>query len=334
MSAYYSELSPRFGEFIRGLGPEKICVLGHARPDGDCIGSQLGISRVLTALGHDTYCINPDPVPRRLQFVTAGTPFLPPDGFADCGELAIYVDCADHTRSGKELRERFPAPLGNIDHHVSNTGFARFDFVDPGSAATAEILAGMFLDNNLPIDAVTAQALYVGILTDTGQFRHPSTSQRVFQLCSELTERGANPNLAAHELYERETPQRMRLLQHFLASLRMESGGRVCVGILPAGIFEATGSTLEDTEGLVDYTRAIDGVDIGVLIEERPPVIKASLRGKDPAYRLDQVALQFSGGGHACAAGINTHGKVEEFYQKLVKVLDQQLKRVDQQKKA
>jgi phosphoesterase RecJ-like protein len=106
----------------------------------------------------------------------------------------------------------------------------------------------------------------------------------------------------------------------------MECRGRVCIGRLPAGIFAETGSSVEDTEGLVDYARCIEGVEIGVLIEERPDgVIKASLRSKNPVYRMDRIAAQFNGGGHACAAGLNLKMEAGEFYARLVAVLTTQI---------
>lgn len=325
MEKFYPEFSAGFARLLAGLAGQKLAVAGHARPDGDCIGSQVALARVLRALGHDAVCVNPDPVPRRLQFLVGDTPFFRREELPDDGRAAIFVDCADHARGGDGLKARFPAPLASIDHHLSNGGFARHNFIDPGSAATCEILAGLFFDLRLPVDATAAQALYAGILTDTGQFRFNSTSRRTFLLAAELLARGASPARAGYELFERESAGKLQLLQRFLASLRRECGGRVCIGLLPDGVFAATGTTAEDTEGLVDYARAIDGVDIGALIEERPGVIKASLRANDPAYRLDQVAAQFSGGGHACAAGLNLKGTLAEFYPRLVAALQRQL---------
>jgi phosphoesterase RecJ-like protein len=322
METFYPDLSPRFAAFLAQLRGRNVAVVGHARPDGDCIGSQVALARLLRARGHEVACLNPDPVPRRLQFLLDGLVFLSPDKFEAEDWAAVFVDCADHDRAGQAIRARFPAPAGAIDHHLSNGGFASHNFIDPASAATAEILAGMMLDNGLPVDAVTAQALYTGILTDTGQFRFNSTSRRTFLLAAELLTRGANPTQAGYELYERETVGKLRLLQRFLASLRLESGGRICLGVLPAGVFAETGSLPEDTEGLVDYARAVDGVEIGGLIEERPEGIKASLRAKVPAYRLDLVAGQFGGGGHACAAGLNVPGEtLATFYPRLVAAL-------------
>jgi len=332
MDKFYPELSAEFARLLERLAGQKVAVIGHARPDGDCIGSQVALAQVLAALGHDVICVNADPVPRRLQFVALGRRFFQTDEVMANPEerAAIFVDCADHARGGERLKARYPAPLAVIDHHISNVGFAAANLVDSGSAATCEILAGVFLDNNLPVDATCAQALYTGILTDTGQFRFNSTSRRCFMLAGELVARGAHPADAGYELYERETEAKLRLLQHFLASLRLECGGRICIGLLPPGIFESTGATGEDTEGLVDYARSIEGVDIGVLIEERADgSMKASLRAKNPAFRVDLVAAQFNGGGHACAAGLNLKTETKNFPARLVEALAHRLATVD-----
>lgn len=334
MEKFYPDFSARFAQFLEHIRGRRVAIVGHARPDGDCIGSQVALARVLAGLGHEVLCVNPDPVPRRLQFLVPGMRFARTDEMlADRTDYtAIFVDCADHARAGERLKTRFPVVTGNIDHHLSSAGFAEWNFVDSHSAATAEVLAGMFFDNGLTVDAQAAQGLYTGILTDTGQFRFTSTTRRTFLLAAELMARGAKPTEAGFELYERETVGKLQLLERFLASLRMECGGRVCVGTLPNGIFEATGSTAEDTEGLVDYARCIDGVDVGVLIEERPDgAMKASLRAKNPAFRLDRVAAQFGGGGHACAAGLNYKGGAAGFREKLVAAIAAQLAAVDAQ---
>lgn len=336
MEKFFPALSAEFARLLAALAGRRIAVVGHARPDGDCIGSQVALARVLAALGHDVMCVNADPVPRRLRFLTPGMEFFRTDEVAKMsGDFAaIFVDCADHARPGERLKARFPAPAAVVDHHLSNAGFAAFNLIDSGSAATCEILAGIFFDNNLPVDAQTAQALYTGILTDTGQFRFHSTSRRCFVLAGELVARGAQPAEAGYELYERESEGTLRLLQHFLASLRIECGGRVCVGKLASGIFESTGTTTEDTEGLVDYARSIEGVEIGALIEERPDgSVKASLRAKEPRYRVDLVAAQFNGGGHACAAGLSLKSGAEGFYGRLVAALAQRIAAVDAEKK-
>lgn len=336
METFYPELAGPFAGLLASLEGARAAVIGHSRPDGDCIGAQVALARVLRTRGVEAVCVNPDPVPRRLQFLTPEEVFLTADDAVRRlgGCRAVFVDCADHGRAGERLQARFAVPAGNIDHHLSNTGFAAANLVDSASAATCEILAGAIFDAGLPVDARTAQALYTGILTDTGQFRFNSTSRRCFVLAGELVARGASPPDAGFELYERESPGKLKLLQRFLASLSLECAGRVCVGVLPEGVFAETGTTHEDTEGLVDYARSIDSVDIGVLIEEGRSTVKASLRAKNPSYRVDLVAAQFNGGGHACAAGLNLKEAPPDFRARLLSALARRVAEVDAAKGA
>lgn len=337
--SYFPVLRPAFEQLLAAIGPgDRIAVVGHARPDGDCIGSQVALCRVLRARGAEAVCVNGDPVPRRLAFLVGDTPFLQskdflPDGQKADGWRAIFVDCADHARAGKRLAFAFLRPLGCIDHHLSNANYAEHDVVDSAAAATAEILAGLFLDLGLGVDATCAQALYAGIATDTGQFSFPSTTHRVFELTGELIERGANPAVASNELYAQESFAKLELLGRFLASLRRECGGRVCVGVLRRSDFAETGALSEDTEGLVDYARSIEGIEIGVLVEERPEGAKASLRAKDPIMRVDQIAALFGGGGHACAAGLNVGETVEQLRTQLITAIGAHLGRLDATKR-
>lgn len=333
---HYPALAAGFTGALAAMAGRRVAVIGHARPDGDCIGSQVALCRALRSRRIDAVCVNPDPVPRRLQFLVKDTPFAPIESVLPeaARHVAVFVDCADGARAGERIKAAFPAPLAMVDHHLSNAGYAVHNLLDTGSSATCEILAGLLLDHGLPIDAVSAQALYAGMLTDTGQFRFASTSRRTLQLAAELLACGAQPSEVGYHLYERESLGKMRLLQHYLASLRLECGGRVCLGTLAAGVFEETGTTAEDTEGLVDYARSIDGVDVGVLIEERPDGgRKASLRAKEPAYRVDLIAGQFGGGGHACAAGLNLKTDAADFYARLVAAITRQVAVVDAARK-
>lgn len=328
---YFPDHSPKFAALLPTLQGRRFAVIGHARPDGDCIGSQVAVARLLASRGIEVVCVNPDPVPRRLTFLAPDMTFLRADDILPRASEyeAIFVDCADHARAGDRLRAAFPNPVIAIDHHLSNEGFARENFIDTKASATCELLAGMFLDIGLPIDQVAAVALYAGILTDTGQFRFNSTTRITFGIASELLDRGVVPADVAYHIYEREPFGKLRLLQRFLSTLEMECGGRACIGRLPLGVFAETNTTHEDAEGLVDYARIIDGVDVGVLIEERDDgTVKASLRAKEPAFRVDLIAGQFNGGGHACAAGLNLKKDTENFRARLVAAIQRQLDQV------
>lgn len=326
----YPQLHDTFLRLLDSCAGRRIVVVGHARPDGDCIGSQVALARLLIARGVDAVCCNPDSVPRRLEFlVPSGLNFVPLETALAEQRVAIFVDCADRNRASVRFADAFPRPLGNIDHHLSNPNYAEFNLVDTPSAATAEILAGLAQDAGLPLDPVIAMALYTGVATDTGQFRFAATTERTFRLSADLVAAGADPARMGLELYERETFGKLQLLQRFLASLETFADGRVCLGLLPEGIYEQTGTGIEDAEGLVDYARAIDGVEIGALVEVRGGAIKGSLRAKHADYRVDQLAAKFNGGGHACAAGLNVKGEsLENFLPRFRAALLEQVEAV------
>jgi phosphoesterase RecJ-like protein len=317
-AAFFPALADRFAALLDRLAGQRVVVLGHQRPDGDCIGSQVALARLLAGRGIEAVCANPDPVPRRLTYLVGDVPFFRAAELPAGEWAAVLVDCADLGRTGQTLGARFPRPLACVDHHLSNDHGAEENLVDAEAAATAEMIAGLAFDLGLPVDAPTARALYAGILTDTGQFRFAATSRRVFELAGRLLDCGADPVEAGFRIYECETFGRMKLLQRFLASLELEHGGRICVGVLPRGVFAETGTSGEDTEGLVDYARAIEGVEVGVLLEARDGGTKGSLRGRNPAVRLDLVAAQFGGGGHACAAGLNIARPLAEVRAELI----------------
>ena len=324
---FYAEDSARFAAAIEKLKGQKVAVLGHQRPDGDCIGSTVAAVRVLMSLGIEAIGLNRDPTPATLEAFVGETPMALAADFTADGHVAVSVDCADFKRVGDRLNELFPEVALNVDHHISNMLYGKENLVIATACATAEILAGFCLDNGYEVDAVTAQALYVGIATDTGQFRFPSTTPDTFEIARRLCECGANPSAAAHELYERESFAKIKLLQNFLDSLTMEFEDRVCVGLIENGVYGETGATIDDAEGLVDYARAIDGVEVGVLIEDRAGAVKGSLRAKDPKYRVDQIAKKFGGGGHACAAGLNVeNSSIKEFYPQLMQAIGEHLK--------
>jgi phosphoesterase RecJ-like protein len=324
MTSFLQE-SNLFVNALNELRGKPVLVLGHRRPDGDCIGSQVGLTRVLMELGIDARAVNQDPIPRTLKKFVGNTPFFSPDEIEGNDFIIITVDCADKHRIGEELSKRFPQVFLNIDHHVSNNNYATTNFVLSDASATGEILAKFFLDCEMKIDPITADALYVGIATDTGQFCYSGTNASVFEVCRRLCEYGADPSSVAHELYEREKPGRVQLLQRFLASFRMEHNERVCIGTLRDSYYNETNTHPEDAESFVDYARSMEGVEIGALLEERNGKIKGSLRAKDARYRVDILAKEFNGGGHACAAGFNINQTWDEFYPVLVDAIGRHL---------
>ena len=321
MSFFLPE-SESFSRIVESLKGESVLVLGHRRPDGDCIGSQVALTRILIQKGINAGAVNSDPVPRTLEKFVGDTPWLRMEDIQNSDSIIITVDCADQKRVGEDLAGLFPNVFLNVDHHVSNTGFAKHNYVLSEASATCEILAKFFIDSDFKIDETTANALFLGICTDTGQFCYSGTNASVFEVCRRLCEFGCNPALVAQELYEREKPGRIQLLQKFLASFRMEFEQRVCIGSIHESFYHETGTKPEDAENFVDYARSLEGVEIGVLIEDRNGKLKGSFRSKEKIYRVDLLAKQFSGGGHACAAGFNLEMSFDDFYPKLLGAIE------------
>lgn len=328
MNPFLAE-SSSFSSAISQLDERPVLVVGHCRPDGDCIGSQVALTRVLLALGKDARAVNQDPVPRTLEKFVCDTPFYLAEEAPEGNFQVISVDCADRDRVGAHFLRRFPTIDLNVDHHLSNTRYGIQNFIFPEASATGEILAKFFFDCDYPVDKVTAEALYLGICTDTGQFCYAGTNATVFEICRKLCQSGAKPSEIAHELYQKEKPGRIQLLQRFLASFRLEFDDSVCIGSLKEDDYSDTDTKPEDAENFVDYARSVEGVRIGVFLEERSEKIKGSLRAKEEKYRVDLLAKQLGGGGHACAAGFNLSSSLERFYPALIEEIDRHLQMVE-----
>lgn len=325
--SYYPQLAERFSELFASVANDRVLILGHARPDGDCIGSQIALTRLLRSEGVDAVALNADPVPEALSFLVAETAIERLTVDALDGSSLLFVDCADEQRVGpksSKLIERSNF-LGNIDHHISNTEYAHFNLVEPKSAATCEILAGLAFDFGWDVDPVTAQALLTGIMTDTGRYSYAATSSRVFELSARLVDCGARPTVTSQALYENEPLSRLNLLHRFLGTLRTEFDGQLGVGKLYHSDFQETGAEYEHTEGFVDYTRAIRGAKIGLYLEQRQTTVKGSFRAESADYRVDRLARRFGGGGHACAAAFSTEDPIEVVEPKVIAAIGELL---------
>lgn len=326
---YYADHSIQFKKLLGTLKGKKVVVLGHQRPDGDCIGAQIALTRALNRINIEAVAVNADPVPSNLKNFVKDTPFLLGSEFTLQEEVVISVDCAVKNRFGKIIEDQLGEIYLNIDHHISNSKYAENNIAITHSAATCEILAGLFFDNQIEMDAITASALYAGIVTDTGQFQYESTTTQVLELAQHLIKLGAEPARISHELYSNEPIRKWMLLKEFLGTLKLELDGKVCIGVITQEMYNKTGSNKEDTEGFVDYARAVEGVDIGVLLEERPDKgVKGSLRAEEGIYRVNDLASKFNGGGHHCAAGLRTNDTLEAFYPKFVAAIEAHLEEI------
>lgn len=297
----------RILEAIRGA--KTICVVGHIRPDGDCIGSQLGLTLALRAEGKKVYCWNEDVIPQKYRFLDCDGDFQQPTpGIKfDC---VIATDCASFERLGKAgpfIARR--KPLINIDHHESNTRYGDLNWIAEREPSTGELIHRLLKRARWPITPRIADCLFTAVSTDTGSFQYPTTRPGTFHTGAELVTRGANLATICNEVYQSFPLSRARLLKHVYSKFKLTHNDRLAYFWLKKADLARTGAESNDTEGLIDHIRAIEPVIVACVFEEvEPDLTRISLRSKSKAVNVSDVAGQFGGGGHPAAAGARIPG--------------------------
>jgi phosphoesterase RecJ-like protein len=295
---------------IAAVGESRtICVVGHVRPDGDCIGSQLGLALALRNEGKKITCWNEDLVPGKLAFLdTDGLVQKPRPGQKfDC---VMAVDCASYERLGKVgacIGKR--KLLVNIDHHASNTRYGDLNWISALEPSSGEIIYRLLKAANWPITQPIADCLFTAVSTDTGSFQYPSTRPSTYHIAGELVKRGADLAKICDEVYQSYPLSRARLLQHVFNHFRLVHDNQIAYFWLKKSDYVRTGANLDDSEGLIDHIRAIEPVVVACLFEEMGPgLTRISLRSKSEAVNVNEIAAQFGGGGHRAAAGARVPG--------------------------
>ncbi|XID95083.1 bifunctional oligoribonuclease/PAP phosphatase NrnA [Paenibacillaceae bacterium WGS1546] len=309
-------------DFIRER--DDFLVVSHVQPDGDAISSTVVTGWLLGKLGKTYAMLNEGPVPSRLRFLWNSAEIMTLEGREDEAPPRQYrnvicVDCADYARTGRTSRWFAPdAELLNVDHHPTNDGFGLVNLMRFDAAATAEILFELLDELELPLDADVATAIYTGLLTDTGGFRYSNTSPLVMAMASRLLEAGVDgPGLAEH-LLERMSAGQLRLLQQGLSRLTFSDDGRIAWLWVTSEDLESSGAANEDLEGLVNYPRNVDGVEVGLLFKENGRTsVKVSMRSAGKV-NVAEVARSFGGGGHVRAAGCRLTDPLAEAIGKVV----------------
>jgi bifunctional oligoribonuclease and PAP phosphatase NrnA len=303
-------------EVLRDGGP--VCICAHAAPDGDALGSLLGLGRSLAATGRDVvlYQDGDDPFPLELAFLGLGDiqRRLP----ADAAERTlIALDCGSALRIDRrgEVAGQF-ARVVNIDHHHDNTRFGTVNLVDAEASCTAEIVAGLLDEAGIPLAEDAALALYVGLVTDTGRFQYTNTTPRAHRLAARLLEEGVEPAHVFATLFESLPLERQRLLGLALGRARVAAGGRLALTWLTRADFELTDADEAAADGVVDALRAIQGVQLAAMVREprdrSGPARKVSLRSRAGGLDCSAIARERGGGGHPGAAGYSTDESVDE----------------------
>ena len=298
---------------------QTFCVVGHIRPDGDCIGSQLAMTLALRNEGKQVECWNQDPLPQKYRFLDPDKIIQQPrPGQAfDC---VIATDAATFDRLGTVgncVQSR--KVLLNIDHHESNTRYGDVNWVSARSPSTAELVYRLLRAGRIPITKSMADCLFTGVSTDTGSFQYPTTRPSTYHVAGDLVARGANLALICDEVYQSYPLSRARLLKHIYSTFRLTDDNRIAYFWLRKLDFARTGAESSDTEGLIDHIRDIEPVIVACVFEEiEPEKTRISLRSKSHLINVSTIAAEFGGGGHSAAAGASILGKPLSVQRKVV----------------
>jgi phosphoesterase RecJ-like protein len=287
-----------------------ICIVGHIRPDGDCIGSQIGLATALENSGKEVTVWNQDPVPDKLRFLDPNKLVRRPVA-GQHFDLVIAADSADISRIGKSqdfIGNR--KLLVNIDHHASNTRYGDINWVSPHEPSTGELIFDLCKWAGWKITQPIANSLFTAVSTDTGSFQYPSTTPDTLQTAAELVERGADLGEICREVYQSYPLTRVKLLRHVYSTFRLTHGGKTAYFWLKKRDYARADASVEESEGLIDHIRAVEGVEVALVFEElEPELTRVSFRSKDERIDVAAIAQMFSGGGHKAAAGARVAGR-------------------------
>ncbi|MBA3301861.1 MAG: bifunctional oligoribonuclease/PAP phosphatase NrnA [Thermoleophilaceae bacterium] len=285
---------------------DKLLLTTHENPDGDALGSLLGMHEVLGALGKDSVMFmaaEEFPLPREYRHLPLESVIhLPPE---DLGERTIvFLDCGNIDRMPAAFLQHDEAHILNIDHHHDNTCFGTVNLVDAEASCTAQIVFELAHEMGVELTHQIAVALYIGLVTDTGRFMYENTSPRAHRMAADLLEQGVRPEEESRALYEGLPFARLKLLERALQKTQRYDGGTLTLTHLTSEDFETAGAEESDSEGIVDHMRAVEGTKVAALVRERNPSgWKVSLRATDGLVDVSQIARALGGGGHRQAAG-------------------------------
>jgi phosphoesterase RecJ-like protein len=295
-----------FVELVRR--PRRFLLTTHVRPDGDGLGSMLALAEALEALGKEVRMVIASTYPPRYAFLDPGRRiqyFEAPGEEERSAEAVVVLDTGTWNQLGQlgPFLRGLAVPKAVIDHHLTQDDLGALRLVDMTAEATGRLAQEAVRALGVAVSARMASNLFVAVAMDTGWFRHSNTSPATFALVSELVAAGARPEPLYDELFERNTLARLRLVGLILERLTVEHGGQVAYTELHRGDYEATGATPQDSEDLVNYTRSVQGVEVGLFFAEQPRGgIKVSFRSRG-GVDVARVAETFGGGGHRQASG-------------------------------
>jgi len=293
---------------------EAIGISSHENPDGDSVGSLLGLAMVLNRAGKRVFPCMPEPwkYPPQYAFLPGRELLVDPDEMEGGLELFVALDCSNPERLGPlQDKAASAAMLLNIDHHEDNQLYAGMNLVDAGASSTSELVYKVIKEAGWPMGPDIATCLYTGVVTDTGRFQHINTSPETFAIASELTAAGADIFQVVKEVYDNQSLAYTRLLGRVLQRIKIVEDRELAYSYITQLDLDETGAVLPETEDLIDHLRSVRGTRVVALFKELADgKVRVSLRSRD-GFEVGPIARSLGGGGHAMAAGYTSDSDVE-----------------------
>jgi phosphoesterase RecJ-like protein len=308
---------------------DRFLLTTHERPDGDAVGSLAAMQLVLGALGKDSLAFvaaDEFPLPYEYRFIHLdGLVTEPPEDL--CERVLVFLDCGNIDRTSAHQLKHEDHRILNIDHHHDNTRFGTINHVDGSASCTAEMVWDLMQDLGVELTPAIGEALYVGLVTDTGRFMYENTGPRAHEMAAALLDDGVDGHGIYRRLYEGMPQGKLELLARGLTHVERYDGGLLTVTHLTLEDYRATGADESYSEGVVDHLRSVEGTAVAALIRDlltgETPRRKVSLRATDGRVDVSRIARSQGGGGHRRAAGFSTDLDFPE----LVEVLRTELAR-------
>jgi len=304
-------------------GGRNFLITAHRNPDGDALGSGIGLQRLIRKLGKQANMIVRDGFAKPLLNIPGANEVtvsdkLPAD-YPKAYDAVFTMECPEVQRTGYPV---LPGPVVNIDHHLGNEMYGEINYLDIEAPSVGEMVQQLNRNHlHLPLDPETATALYVSLATDTGFFRYHNTTLRTFEAAEELVRAGVVPGDVSLWINESLTVGAVKLLGLCLNTLQLHANGRIATLELPKQFFTLSGASPEDTEGIVNYGRNIETVLVSALLKESEGnTTRVSLRAK-PGVDVQKVASMFGGGGHKAASGCTIPLPLPQAKAKLLELL-------------
>ena len=289
-------------------------MVSHVKPDGDTLGAGFALGLALKQLGKRVAYFQQDGVPRNLRFLPE-TEFvsreLPPD--LPNNTLFVFCDMSDWRRAGTYLPPLERENMLDIDHHLGNSLFGKFNYVLEHECSTGTVVMHLLRGLGVPLDERIATCILATIMTDTGGFMHSNSTPEALELSAELMRLGADKEKITEEIFLRKRVAATRLLGRIIDEMRFESDGRYCYSYVDEAMLAQTGADGEDTEDIVNTLLGQDGVDVAALFKAIDGEIRVSLRSNG-RLNVQAAAQRLDGGGHFRASGLTCHGTLERAF--------------------